>query len=73
LIAGIEQALPEDANTSKGLREWSPPQSRAGDHRASVWQPWGLRDVAPLRGRDELVAEVINHVIGDSAVRPLDS
>ena len=35
--------------------------------RASVWPPWGLRDSAPLRGRDELVADLVGRMLDNSS------
>ena len=67
LIAGIEQALPEAGPHPQRPAQADASLAGPGDHRASVWPPWGLRDVAPLRGRDELVAEVMNHDVGNAA------
>ena len=72
LVVGIEQALAEAGSSNDFSRPYGTPPAaglaqRASDHRVSVWPPWGLRDAAPVRGRDELVGDLINHVGSGSA------
>jgi hypothetical protein len=70
LIAGIEQVLPEAGPHLEGpARGVAAAIPRPRSPGFGVAAP-GRRDVAPLRARDELVAEVNSHVIGDSAVGP---